>query len=713
MTATLLPNAKQQFLDGNGKPLAGGSVYFYIPNTSTFKSTWQDPAQTILNTNPVILDASGEAVIWGSGTYRQVVYDVDGNLIWDQITEDTSSGLFGNFADNTYLASNGGFVPGTTTQLTLSTGPGSAPNMWVFFDGFFQQPDTWSLSGITTVTFTSPIPVGVSEVLIKVGGTVSIGTPGNGTVTDASVANNAAINSAKLAFLQAGVGAVSRTVLSKLRETVSVTDYGAVGDGTTDDTAAIQAAIDANQGGAIVFPADKTFFCAGIMLNGAAYNNTTLIFEGWLLMKPDAGASNFGGAWVGLLIKDCSGVVANPKVDGNRSNMTDRQQIFAVGVAGASNLTIPTLDVREIRGDGLYIGQSNWTSNSTSSSIIKVGRVSAINSADDGRNAISIISGSTVDIEYLLSIQVGGLVAGFIQPGGLDIEPDFGYETCNNIWIGYADVITAGTSGLGIVGKSISGNDNNLDWNCSDIRVDDCRILKTGTTGAAVSGTPFTRVSDLNVKGVMSYNTVAGAGPVHDFCQRITLDWTVNNMTYGAWLGPSGTCSDFDAKVTASNFSIAGVRTTNVARGRVRGRARGNIAGSFGVQCHNNARSITQTGVAYEVDAPFDGSMARAFRNEPGNTVSFDLACIVRDCDWTGYASFAATNDALIRTVDVLGYTNAVAMPANGSWLLGTFVINDNPVQSAGRYILGWSRLNTGSNNVLNTDWSQAFVAYV
>jgi hypothetical protein len=87
MTATLLPNAKQTFLDGNGKPLAGGSVYFYIPNTSTFKSTWQDSGQTILNTNPVILDSSGEAVIYGSGTYRQVVLDVHGNLIWDRITE--------------------------------------------------------------------------------------------------------------------------------------------------------------------------------------------------------------------------------------------------------------------------------------------------------------------------------------------------------------------------------------------------------------------------------------------------------------------------------------------------------------------------------------------------------------------------------------------------------------------------------------------------
>ena len=43
-------------------------------------------------------------------------------------------------------------------------------------------------------------------------------------------------------FLQAGTGAVERSVQSKLRDVVSVKDFGAVGDGVTDDTAAFVAA---------------------------------------------------------------------------------------------------------------------------------------------------------------------------------------------------------------------------------------------------------------------------------------------------------------------------------------------------------------------------------------------------------------------------------------------------------------------------------------
>lgn len=92
-----LPNGKTQFFDAAGVPLAGGSVYHYIPASSTLKDTYQDLAATILNANPVILNASGEAVILGIGAYRQVVFDSIGNQIWDQVTQVASLSDLGGF----------------------------------------------------------------------------------------------------------------------------------------------------------------------------------------------------------------------------------------------------------------------------------------------------------------------------------------------------------------------------------------------------------------------------------------------------------------------------------------------------------------------------------------------------------------------------------------------------------------------------------------
>ena len=52
------------------------------------------------------------------------------------------------------------------------------------------------------------------------------------------------ISSAFVTFSQSGTGAVERTALSKLQDVVSVKDFGAVGDGVADDTAAIQACLN-------------------------------------------------------------------------------------------------------------------------------------------------------------------------------------------------------------------------------------------------------------------------------------------------------------------------------------------------------------------------------------------------------------------------------------------------------------------------------------
>ena len=73
-------------------------------------------------------------------------------------------------------------------------------------------------------------------------GTVPLTLGGTGSTTASAALT--ALGAAPSAFTQTGTGAVATTVDAKLKEVVSVMDFGATGLGVADDSAAIQAAID-------------------------------------------------------------------------------------------------------------------------------------------------------------------------------------------------------------------------------------------------------------------------------------------------------------------------------------------------------------------------------------------------------------------------------------------------------------------------------------
>ena len=79
-------------------------------------------------------------------------------------------------------------------------------------------------------------------------------------------------------------GGVQQTVQARLEQRVSVKDFGATGDGVTDDTDAIQAAIDSNPGELYVSPGIYRITKSLLIRNplkfrGSSFDRTTLLFD--------------------------------------------------------------------------------------------------------------------------------------------------------------------------------------------------------------------------------------------------------------------------------------------------------------------------------------------------------------------------------------------------------------------------------------------------
>lgn len=186
--------------------------------------------------------------------------------------------------------------------------------------------------------------------------------------------------SALVGFLQSGTGASARTVQAKLRDTVSVKDFGAVGDGVTNDTAAIQAAMTATNslgGGTLYFPvgtylvASTITATTGVKFAGAGPNVSVIKTTSATadVIKFDAESCGVDGLGFASSITRTGGSFIYVTLNGSNCRINNfRMTGYYIGIYGTNSSTYwiseglmygPVANARGIQLTGTVAGGGN------------------------------------------------------------------------------------------------------------------------------------------------------------------------------------------------------------------------------------------------------------------------------------------------------------------------------------------------------------------
>jgi len=196
---------------------------------------------------------SGLKELEGSANYnagnKQIKNLADGTLATDAVNKgyvDTQIALTDTNLAGFYKSTHTG--NGTDNVFTLSFTPQTtdAKAYIVSIDGLVQVPDTDYTIGATAITFNT-IPSNSAEICVVATAAASVTTVNEARVTALGTSDTRSLATwtRDLGTPIATGSTTARSLGDRFGDVLSVKDFGAVGDGTTDDTTALQAAITA------------------------------------------------------------------------------------------------------------------------------------------------------------------------------------------------------------------------------------------------------------------------------------------------------------------------------------------------------------------------------------------------------------------------------------------------------------------------------------
>lgn len=496
------------------------------------------------------------------------------------------------------------------------------------------------------------------------------------------------VDSTDVSFIQAGTGAVARTARAKMRDVVSVKDFGAVGDGVADDTAAIQAAI--NAASAVYVPAG-TYIVNVVTLDA----NTELHGDGSSSIIKQS-ASFAGGSQGSLYVNSGAAgsqvsniVIRDLRIEGtNIAAPVFSEFKHLVSLNGVKNVLVANVEFVGFQGDGLYIGSGNIGGQERHNYNVTVRNCTFDGVNAENRNGVSIIDCDNATIEdcYFVNTTKTGM------PGSIDCEPDANaFHVIRNIAI----------RGNRFVG----GNEAAI-----ALLLQDQSSLTTPHENFLIEGNFIQKPKGFNFNGenvslgdnTISYgvlflrNTIKGSDTpfIIDGARGLTLqENTFEESQFAAELGY--VTGNFDCALIGNTFYRCGQNNVSGTRGLyIRTATRITLENNSFVDC---GRADGSAGRSIEFVSGTSGSYIYLRNNEFSSPTGRTNYVIFA----SGYTFNNGTNEDLNNKYlfssnndFIANYSTRSAAPSSGTWAVGNIVYNSNPSSSG---IVYWLCTAAGS----------------